>query len=126
MKWTDELKKEVAARYTARMNEYATAQEKSAMSMSVCTEIANSLGVSANGVRLVLTDMQVYISKTAATAAAKAETPAKSGRGSKQVALSALKEAIANIDPDLVNEELIDKLSGLQATYILQIINKVT
>ena len=101
--------------------------EKPTHSMEACKTLAEQLGFTANGVRLVLTQAGVYIAKTPRSSAATstADKPKAATRGSKQVSLNNLKTAIRNIDPELLDEELIDKLTGVQAEYFATIISKV-
>lgn len=126
-KWTEELRAAVVNMYLEELSGFSDS-EKPTHSLEACKTVADKYGFTANGVRLVLSQEGVYITKNPRTAKAATDgTPKKAGasRGSKAAALAALKTTISNIDPELLNEELIDKLTGVQAEYFNTILTKV-
>jgi len=112
VKWTDELKAKV-------IEEYQAAEPTPENSMEIVQEIAERIDATPNGVRLILSKAEVYISKTPKAAAAKKEGgAAKTGgtRVSKEASQEALKDAIeaAGKEADM---EIISKLTGKAAVY---------
>ena len=92
-------------------------------SMEIVKEIADSLGESPNGVRMILTKADVYIKKTAASTKA---SPAKEGGGarvSKDVAHARLTAALVDRGAN-VNDEIISKLTGKAALYFAEVLEK--
>ena len=92
-------------------------------SMEIVKEIADSLGESPNGVRMILTKADVYIKKTAAATKA---SPAKEGGGArvgKDVAHARLTAALVDRGAD-VNDEIISKLTGKAALYFAEVLEK--
>ena len=83
--------------------------------MEIVKDIANDLGESPNGVRMILTKAGVYVKKAAATASG-GGTSSAGTRVSKQAAQEALIAAIT--DKGLsVDEDIISKLTGKAAQY---------
>lgn len=110
MAWTDELKAQV-------IQMYQDAEPTASNSMEIVNEIAEELGQSANGVRMVLSKANVYIKKEAAASASKSKTTkAASTRVSKEDAqaqlIAALEEAGKEVDNDIIS-----KLTGKAAVY---------
>ena len=91
-------------------------------SMEIVKEIADSLGESPNGVRMILTKADVYIKKTAA--APKAATAKEGGaRVSKEAAHARLTAALVDRGAT-VNDEIISKLTGKAAQYFAEVLEK--
>lgn len=113
--WTDELREQVIEEYTA-------AEPTSENSMEVVKEIADKLGKTPNGVRMVLTRAQVYVKKepTASTSTSESKTP----RVSKADAIQALTDVIesAGLEAD---EAILSKLTGKAAVYLTSIFNSI-
>lgn len=125
MAWTDEKKAQVIAKYTEIMNtEYKTDAERAAASTEVVAELASDFGEAVNGVRMVLSKAGVYIKKGAGESASATKTTT-AARTSKADSAQALKNAIAAIDPALIDEEIISKLTGKAAAYFTTILLKV-
>lgn len=111
-KWTDELKAQVIKDYKAQ-------EPTPENSMEIVTQIAEEIGASPNGVRLVLSKADAYVAikpKASAKAAGGAGAAAKGTRVSKESAHEALKDAIeaAGKEADM---EIISKLTGKAAQY---------
>lgn len=128
MAWTDEKKQEVIQEYVAIMeNEYKTDEERAASTVEVTKELADKYGETVNGVRFCLSKAGVYIK---ATSAKKAKAASDSASGAKRVnkaeAHAELARVISAIDPELVDNEQISKLTGKAAQYFSGIIVTVT
>ena len=108
MAWTDEKKAEA-------IEAYQDADPTPETSMEIVKDIANDLGESPNGVRMILTKAGVYVKKAAATANG-GGTSSAGTRVSKQAAQDALIAAI-NDKGLTVDEDIISKLTGKAAQY---------
>lgn len=115
--WTDELKQEVISKYEA-------AGPTPENSTEIIKDIAEEIEMSPNGVRMVLVQAGVYVKKEAGTTPSK--TASKStGEGSKRVskesAIADLKAAIEAKGAE-VDEDILSKLTGKAAVYLLGIV----
>ena len=105
--WTDESKAEA-------IESYEMANPTPETSMEIVKQIANDMGESPNGVRMILTKAGVYVKKT----------PAKSNGGgtststrvSKAAAVEDLTAAITDMG-GTVDEDIVGKLTGKAAMY---------
>ena len=118
MAWTDEKKAQAVKLYTE-------ANPTPETSVEIVKEVAEALGETTNGVRMILSKAEVYVKQ--APGAAKAST-AKSGedkpkRVSKADSIQALSQLIESegITPDA---EILDKLTGKQAVYFFELFKK--
>lgn len=122
--WTQEQKDELVARYQEEMDKFPE-EEKGQHSTEVCTALAKEFDKTTNGVRIILTKADVYIKKTPT---AKAATSNSSGGGTKRInkaqAHEELKGVISTVDQDLIDEEIISKLTGKAAQYITGVIQQ--
>lgn len=109
MAWTDEQKQEAIDAYTA-----ANPTEEN--SMEIVAEIAEDMGQSVNGVRIILSRAGVYIKKSSPSNAKTTGT-----RVSKADAQDKLKGAIESLGAE-VDDDIIDKLTGKAANYLADII----
>lgn len=110
MPWTDESK-------AAAIEMYQDAEPTPENSMDIVTEIAEKLGESPNGVRMILSKAGVYVKKEAAPSASKAKTTkAASTRVSKEDAQAQLVAAIEAAGKT-VDADIISKLTGKAAVY---------
>lgn len=116
MAWTDDMKEQAISRY----QELEPTPENS---MEVVTQVAEEMGQSPNGVRMVLSKAGVYVKKEAAaskSSSTKKEGGATSTRVSKEEAhaqlVAALEEAGAEVDM-----EIISKLTGKAAVYFAKV-----
>lgn len=112
MPWTDESKAEAVELYEA-------ANPTPETSMEIVKEIADDLGESPNGVRMILTKAGVYVKKTAAAKAG--GTGTKAVRVSKQDAQDALAAAITDAGQE-VDEDVVSKLTGKAAQYFTKVL----
>ena len=115
--WTDELKKDVIAKYEE-------AEPTPETSTEIIKEIAEEIEASPNGVRMVLVQAGVYVKKSETTSTSKPTT--KTGtEGSKRVnkesAIADLRAAI-EARGAAVDEDILSKLTGKAAIYLLGVI----
>ena len=115
MAWTDESKAEAVDLYT-------DADATPETSMEIVKGIADQLGESPNGVRMILTKAGVYVKKAPATSSAKSN--GGGGRVSKADAQQTLKDALSDAGQDS-DGDIIDKLTGKAAIYFAGVINAI-
>lgn len=93
-------------------------------SMEIVKEVAEELGETVNGVRMILSKAGVYV-KVEGGAKKSGTKPAsdKAPRVSKADSLQALTDVIesSGVEPDL---EIIGKLTGKQAAYFTELLKK--
>ena len=116
MPWTDESKAEAVELYT---QENPTPET----SMEIVKDIADQLGESPNGVRMILTKAGVYVKKTPAAKSSGGSTGGT--RVSKQAAQDALVAAITDAGAE-VDEDVVSKLTGKAAQYFTKVLTAVT
>jgi len=117
--WTDELKQEVISKYEA-------AGPTPDNSTEIIKDIAEEIEMSPNGVRMVLVQAGVYVKKEASSGSSKTATKSGgTGEGSKRVskesAIADLKAAIEAKGAE-VDEDILSKLTGKAAVYLLGVI----
>ena len=117
MAWTDESKAEAVELYTE-------AEPTPETSMEIVKDIADQLGESPNGVRMILTKAGVYVKKAPATGSAKSSTGGGGSRVSKADSQQTLKAALSDAGQD-IDEDIIDKLTGKAAVYFAGVINAI-
>jgi len=115
MAWTDEAKAQAVEMYTA---EEPTPEN----SMEVVKMIAEELGESPNGVRMILTKAGVYVKKTPAVKSSSGGTGG--GRVNVAAAQDELTKAISDMGEE-ADEAIISKLTGKAAMYFATLINKL-
>ena len=108
MAWTDEKKEQA-------IEMYGEQEPTPETSMEIVKEIADELGESPNGVRMILTKAGVYVKKTPATGNG-GGTSSGGTRVSKQAAQDTLVAAITDkgLEPDM---DIISKMTGKAAQY---------
>jgi hypothetical protein len=106
MAWTDESKEQAVEMYTA---EEPTPEN----SMEIVQMIAEELGESPNGVRMILTKAGVYVKKTPAV-------KSSSSGGGGRVNVAAAQDGLIEAD-----SAIISKLTGKAAVYFTNLINKL-
>ena len=113
--WTDEAKAQAVEMYTA---EEPTPEN----SMEIVKMVAEELGESPNGVRMILTKAGVYVRKTPAAKSSGGSTGG--GRVNVAAAQEELSAAISDMgeEPDAA---IIGKLTGKAAKYFADLINKL-
>jgi transposase-like protein len=116
MAWTDESKAQAVEMYT-------DAEATPETSMEIVKDIAEELGESPNGVRMILTKAGVYVKKAPASGTAKASGGA-STRVSKSDAAQTLKDALSDAGQN-IDDDIIDKLTGKASVYFTGVINAI-
>ena len=116
MAWTDESKEQAVEMYTA---EEPTPDN----SMEIVKMVAEELGESPNGVRMILTKAGVYVKKAPATGSAKS-SGGGTARVSKADAAAALTSALTDAGQE-VDADIIDKLTGKASVYFTGIVNNI-
>ena len=114
MAWTDESKEQAVEMYTA---EEPTPEN----SMEIVQMIAEELGESPNGVRMILTKAGVYVKKTPAV-------KSSSGGGGGRVNVAAAQDGLIKAISDMGEEAdsaIVSKLTGKAAVYFTTLINKL-
>ena len=107
MAWDERKKEQVIEQYEAENPTPET-------SMEIVKDIADEVGESPNGVRMILSKAGVYVKKEASSN--KSTTGSSGGRVSKQAAQDALSAAII-ARGHAVDEDIISKLTGKAAQY---------
>ena len=115
MAWTDEKKAEVIEAYEAQ-------NPTPENSMEIVKMIAEELGESPNGVRMILTKAGVYVKKTPAVKSS------GGGTGGGRVNVAAAQEQLTAAISDMGKEPdaaIIGKLTGKAAVYFATLINEL-
>lgn len=117
MAWTEEDKQAAVDAYTA---EEPTAEN----SMEIVKMIADDMGQSANGVRMILTRAGVYVKKAPASGSASSGSSSGGTRVSKAAAQEALTAALTDAGVE-IDEDIISKMTGKAAQYFADAFSKV-
>jgi transposase-like protein len=116
MAWTDESKAQAVELYT-------DAEATPETSMEIVKDIADQLGESPNGVRMILTKAGVYVKKAPAARAA-SSNGGGTARVSKADAQETLKGALTDAGQE-IDADIIDKLTGKAAVYFAGVISAI-
>ena len=119
--WTPELKAEAISQYVERINEFLP-EDRPAHTLEVIAELAAEYNFTKNSMRGVIQQSEHYV-KAAKKVAATSEKPT-SKRPNKAQSMAELKAAIADGGAE-VNDELIEKLTGIEAVYFTQVIRQI-
>ncbi len=117
MAWTDESKAQAVEMYT-------DAEATPETSMEIVKDIAEELGESPNGVRMILTKAGVYVKKSPAARSTSSSTGGGTSRVSKADAQETLKGALTDAGQE-IDADIIDKLTGKAAVYFAGVINAI-
>ena len=119
MAWDDDKR-------AAVVEAYEKANPTPENSMEIVKQIADDMGESANGVRMVLTKAGVYIKKSEGTASKGASAPkaATGTRVSKAGAQEAITAALRDAGQE-IDEDVVSKLTGKAAMYFATIISNL-
>ncbi len=115
MAWTDESKEQAVEMYTA---EEPTPDN----SMEIVKMVAEELGESPNGVRMILTKAGVYVKKTPAVKSSGGGTGG--GRVNVAQAQDDLVKAISDAGKE-ADTAIVSKLTGKAAVYFTTLINEL-
>lgn len=114
--WTPELKEQV-------IKSYEDAGPTAENSTEIIKDIAEEIEMTPNGVRMVLIQAGVYVKKEpTAKAASKTASGDAPKRVNKETAIAELKQAIEDKGAP-VDEDILSKLTGKAAVYLLSVIN---
>lgn len=117
--WTDELREQVIKQYT-------DANPTADNSMEIVKEIAEEIGATPNGVRMVLSKAEVYVKKAdSGKKGAGVISAAKTTRVSKEDAQNALTEVIEGLGAT-VDAEIISKMTGKAAVYFTNVLQSLS
>lgn len=118
MAWDDDKR-------AAVVEAYEKANPTPENSMEIVKQIADDMGESANGVRMVLTKAGVYVKKTEGAAKASGTAKAATGtRVSKAGAQEAITAALRDAGQE-IDEDVVSKLTGKAAMYFATIISNL-
>ena len=116
--WTPELKEKVKEMY---LEGNPTPEN----STELCKQIADEIDQSPNGVRLVLSQLGVYVKKDATSSAGKT-TAKKEGEGTKRVSkdsqIEELKAVITARGAE-IDDDILGKLTGKAAAYFVKVLS---
>jgi len=115
MAWTDESKEQA-------VEMYQDAEPTPETSMEIVKEIAEELGESPNGVRMILTKAGVYVRKTPAAKSSGGSTGG--GRDSVADAQAKLTSVLGDAGQE-VAEAIVSKLTGKAAVYFTTVIESL-
>lgn len=114
MAWTDESKQEA-------IEMYQDSEPTPETSMEIVKEIAEHLGESPNGVRMILTKAGVYVRKTPAARSSSGGSSTGGGRVSVSDAQDRLTSVLSDAGQE-VDSAIISKLTGKAAVYFANIV----
>lgn len=122
--WTDELKAKAVEEYLKR-------NPTPENTIEMCKEVAELIGQSPNGVRMILMQADKYVktapaggdSETGKAASAKKSTGEGTKRVSKESQIAELKAAIENAGGE-VDDDILSKLTGKAAAYFTAVLTK--
>lgn len=112
--WTDELRAQV-------VEDYLAAEPTAETSVEILAGIAEDIGKTVNGVRMILTKAGAYIKATPAKAAKKEGTGGT--RVSKQDSIDALVAVMESEDIE-VDDTIVSKLTGKAAIYFTGVLKQ--
>lgn len=117
--WTPELKKQV-------VDEYLASDPTPENTMDIVKDIAENVGKTAHGVRMILTKEGEYIKKTPAASGSGSGTSNsdKPKRVSKQDSIDAL-DALLESQAVVVDKTITSKLTGKAAIWFKEVINQI-
>ena len=115
MAWTDESKEQA-------IEMYQDAEPTPETSMEIVKDIAEELGESPNGVRMILTKAGVYVRKTPAAKSSSGST------GGGRVSVADAQDKLTSVLGDAgqeVDAAIISKLTGKAAVYFANVIESL-
>jgi transposase-like protein len=115
MAWTDESKEQA-------IEMYQDAEPTPETSMEIVKDIAEELGESPNGVRMILTKAGVYVRKTPAAKSSGGST------GGGRVSVADAQDKLTSVLGDAgqeVDSAIISKLTGKAAVYFANVIESL-
>jgi hypothetical protein len=116
MAWTDESKEQA-------VEMYQDAEPTPETSMEIVKDIAEELGESPNGVRMILTKAGVYVRKTPA-----AKSSGGGSTGGGRVSVADAQDKLTSVLSDAgqeVDAAIVSKLTGKAAVYFTTVIESL-
>ena len=116
MAWTDESKEQA-------IEMYQDAEPTPETSMEIVKDIAEELGESPNGVRMILTKAGVYVRKTPA-----AKSSGGGSTGGGRVSVADAQDKLTSVLSDAgqeVDAAIVSKLTGKAAVYFTTVIESL-
>lgn len=108
------------------IDKYLAAEPTPETSTEIVKEIAEELDQSPNKVRMLLVNAQVYVKKDATSTSKEGTAKKTAGEGTKRVSkesqIAALRGAIS-AKGAIVDDDILDKLTGKAATYFTTVIS---
>ena len=117
MAWDDDKKAQA-------VEMYQDAEPTPENSMEIVKQIADELGESPNGVRMILTKADVYVKKAPSASGSKSTSTGGGTRVSKAAAVEALSAALSDAGQE-VDEDIVNKLTGKAAQYFTNVIQAI-
>jgi len=117
MAWDDAKKAQAVEMYTEQ-------QATPETSMEIVKEIADDIGESPNGVRMILTKAGVYVKKTPSSGSSSSSAGTGTARVSKQGAQDDLVASLTDAGQEL-DMDIISKLTGKAAVYFNAIVGNI-
>lgn len=117
MAWDDAKKAQAVEMYTEQEPTPET-------SMEIVKEIADEIGESPNGVRMILTKAGVYVKKTPSSGSTSSSSATGVARVSKQGAQDDLVAALTDAGQE-IDMDIISKLTGKAAVYFNGIVGNI-
>ena len=115
--WTDESRADVVERYNK-------AEPTADNSMEIVNQIAEDIGATPNGVRLILIKADAYIKKEPTSSSSSSGSSGGSKRVSKDEAHGSLREAMEAKNLE-IDDDIITKLTGKAAVYFAAQFNAI-
>lgn len=118
--WTEERKAELIEAYKA-------AEPTPENTIEVIKEIAEEMGESPNGCRMILMQADVYVKTAKAPVKGKTAADGKASDGkrvSKESQIAALRKIIEDRGAE-VDEEILDKMTGKAASYFVKVLESI-
>ena len=114
--WTDELKQ-------TAIDKYLAAEPTADNSMEIVKEVAEEMGKSPNGVRMILSKADVYVKKEQTAGAKKAST-AKEGASTRVSKEDAHAQLVSAIEAKglTADTEIVSKMTGKAAIYFVSVL----
>lgn len=116
--WTDELKAKV-------LQMYKDAEPTPANTLEIIKDIAEELGASPNGVRMILSQAKAYVKTDGAASKPASKDKKEAGEGSKRVSkesqIAELRAAIEERGAK-ADDDILSKLTGKAAAYFVTVL----
>jgi hypothetical protein len=119
--WTEDTKAELVARYSEELGKLDTDEQRAQESVEIVKQLAVEFEKTTNGVRMILSKAGVYVKKGVTASATTKSAASGTKRVSKADLQAGLSEAISALGEDLVNPDIISKLTGVAAAFFTDV-----